>query len=492
MNETVLAQQDEERILLVDDEEHFLHSASLALRAAGYALVDTCSDSRQALQRIRDSKYDLVILDMVMPDVTGLGILESLERDGPEVSVCMMTALSDVPTVVRCMQQGALDYLVKPISKEQLVTSVRKALEHRNLKREAHTLKQSLLHGGLCHPEAFSSIITNHAGMRKVFQYAEAIAASPLPVLITGETGVGKEAMARLLHQLSGRRGPFVAVDAAGIDDHVFCDTLFGHVRGAFTGADQHRKGLLEEAADGTILLDEIGDLRPESQVKLLRLLQEGTFRAVGADRESRSKARIITATNRDLRAMMSGSSFRSDLYYRLQPHEIRIPALRERPEDLPLLARAFVEEACTNFGRPLPRLPDETASVLASYTWPGNVRELKGLIFDLVGRSTGTTLSLAPLRERLRELRGNIDATSGPRSSSMSGDKTVAFSAVLPTARELEDMLIQEALQRTGGNRSQAADLLGLTRQTVIRRTHQWRSGPAVSGTPPSKNRTP
>jgi len=462
-----------ERILIVDDEPQFLRSAQLALRMAGHAEVDTCAHGTEALEILRRGGHGIVFLDLQLPGKTGLEILEAVSQEQPEMSVCMVTAMSDIPTAVECMRRGAADYLVKPVSDEQYLGSLRRILDTRHLRREAASLKRGLLSESTDLPEAFGQILTASARMLKVFRYVEAIAPSRLPVLVTGETGTGKEAMAKAIHDLSGRKGPFVVLNAAGVDDHLFSDTLFGHMRGAFTGADRERKGLVEEAFGGTLFLDEIGDLRPESQVKLLRLLQEGTFHPLGSDRAKTSDVRVVAATHRDLSQAKREGSFRADLYYRLQPHEVRLPALRERPEDLPVLVRAFVAEACEQFGKSPVQLPTELWTLLSNHGWPGNVRELKGLVFDAVGRSQGTVLSLQPIKERLAQ--GREERQDLPdRGFAVE----IAFPEILPSMKEMEDLLVAEALRRTKGNRSQAADLVGMARQTMVRKAKELETG--------------
>jgi DNA-binding NtrC family response regulator len=462
-----------DRILIVDDEAQFLRSAQLALRIAGHLEVDTCAHGSEALEILRRGGHGIAFLDLQLPGKTGLEILEAISRERPEISVCMVTAMSDVPTAVECMRRGAADYLVKPVSNEQYLGGLRRILEARLLRREAESLKRGMLSEESEFPEAFGRILTASPRMAKIFRYVEAIAPSRLPVLVSGETGTGKEAMARAVHDLSGRAGAFVVVNAAGIDDHLFSDTLFGHVRGAFTGADRERKGMVEEAAGGTLFLDEIGDLRPESQVKLLRLLQEGTYHPLGSDRQKSADVRVVAATHRDLSTSLRENVFRADLYYRLQPHEVRLPPLRERREDLPILARAFVAEACQQFGRTPIQLPAELWTLLSNHGWPGNVRELKGLLFDAVGRSHGTVLSLEPLKERMAPVRGGSQNPSN--SGSVAG---LEFPDVLPSLKEMEDLLVREALRRTKGNRSQAADLVGMARQTMVRKAKELDQG--------------
>jgi DNA-binding NtrC family response regulator len=462
-----------DRILVVDDEAQFLRSAQLALRMAGHTDVDTCGHGTEALEILRRGGHGIAFLDLQLPGKTGLEILETISQEHPEISVCMVTAMSDIPTAVECIRRGASDYLVKPVSDEQYLGSLRRILDARVLRRETDSLKRGLLSEETDLPDAFGRILTASQKMAKVFRYVEAIAPSRLPVLVTGETGTGKEAMAKAIHDLSGRDGPFVVLNAAGVDDHLFSDTLFGHARGAFTGADRERKGMVEEAAGGTLFLDEIGDLRPESQVKLLRLLQEGTFHPLGSDRAKTSDVRVVAATHRDLSEARRDGAFRADLYYRLQPHEVRLPALRERAEDLPVLARAFAAEACEQFGKPPVQLPPELWTLLSNHGWPGNVRELKGLVFDAVGQSQGPVLSLVPLKERLAQGRKESQNMSDP--GVLGG---IVFPEVLPSLKEMEDLLVAEALRRTKGNRSQAADLVGMARQTMARKAKELEIG--------------
>ncbi len=462
-------------ILLVDDEEAFLTSAEYALKREGITNVETISDSRLVMARLALGGCGVLILDITMPYVSGREILERASTDFPDVAICMITAVNDVNSAVECMKLGAKDYILKPLHQDQLIAAVRRAIESKVLRAESAALKGYILGGALKQPEAFKPIITNNPALFNLFKYVEAVAGSDLPLIITGETGTGKELLARAVHVISQRKGNLVCVNVAGIDDAVLSDTLFGHVRGAFTGADRFRKGLIEEAANGTLFLDEIGDLRPESQIKLLRLLQDGTFHPVGSDSHFFSSARFVYATNRDLKSMMNAGQFRADLYYRLQAHEVRLPPLRERLDDFKLLALAFVEEASAAFHKPVPYLNAELFTLLSTYSWPGNIRELRGLLFDVVSRSTTETLSLKYLKEKLSELRGNI---SGSETSltikSAIGDNNspkITFTSTLPTADELELLLIREALHRTNGNKSQAADLIGLNRATIINR---------------------
>jgi DNA-binding NtrC family response regulator len=305
--------------------------------------------------------------------------------------------------------------------------------------------------------------------MRSIFQYIEAVAPSPRPVLITGETGVGKELVARAVHTLSNRKGAFTPVNVAGLDDHVFADTLFGHKRGAFTGAMEGRSGLLEQAAGGTLFLDEIGDLSAVSQVKLLRLLQEGEYLPLGSDLAKRSDARIVVATNQDLEAARNSGRFRKDLYYRLCGHRLQIPPLRERPEDLPVLLDYFLEKAANCLGKKKPTPPHELFKLLAAYRFPGNVRELESMIYNAVSIHTSGKLSMDAFKSEIFKTQPGLSgAIASPADA---GEEKTVFPDPLPTLKQVEQLLVDESLRRSNGNQAIAAMMLGITRQALNKR---------------------
>lgn len=460
-------------VLLVDDEEQFLFSAEITLQAGGINAVTKCRDGRQALALLAQHRHSVIVLDLYMPHLPGRELLPQLVESHPEIPVIVLTAVNEVETAVECMKAGAFEYLVKPVDDARLITTIRHALQMQEMKNENALLKKSLLSEQLRHPEAFAEIITNHAAMRGVFKYIEAIAGTPLSVLIAGETGVGKELVAKAIHRLSGRPGEFVAVNVAGVDDTLFSDTLFGHLKGAFTGADKLRKGLIEQAAGGTLFLDEIGDLSMESQVKLLRLLQEGRYYPLGADMPKMSEARIIAATHQDLAAKQSAGAFRKDLYYRLQAHYVQIPPLRERLEDLPLLIEFYLEKAAKLLGKKKPAAPRELAALLRTYHFPGNIRELEGMIFDAVSRHTGGVLSMNSFREKISHNYGHPTGTFPQHEEER---PPVTFAEQLPTLERVEHLLIAEALRRAGGNQSIAASLLGLSRRALNNRLRRGR----------------
>jgi DNA-binding NtrC family response regulator len=461
-------------VLVVDDEEQFLLSAQLTLRSNGINHVVPCQDSREVIALLGSRDFSVVLLDMWMPNVSGRELLPAIVRDFPHVPVVIITALNDVETAVESMKEGAFDYLVKPVEDTRLVTCTRRALEMGEVRSENARLRRCLLSDSLEHPEAFEGIVTRAPAMRAVFQYVEAIARTSLPVLITGETGTGKELVARAVHRLSGREGAFVDLDVAGVDDGMFSDTLFGHRKGAFTGADRERKGLIERAAGGTLFLDEIGDLRPESQVKLLRLLQEGKYYPLGSDMPKLTDARVIVATHRDIRHLQESGGFRRDLFYRLQSHHVHLPPLRERRDDLPLLVDHFLGAAAESLGKRPPTPPAELPALLGAYSFPGNVRELQGMLLDAVSRHQSGVLSLESLRARIFPEGSASEPERRPQEEQGADPdpgKGIAFSETLPTLKEAEQMLIDEALRRSNGNQTIAARMLGMTRRALNNR---------------------
>ena len=459
-------------VLLVDDEEAWLHGFTLTLGSAGINHVLSCQDSREVMDLLAQTKVGVVVLDLTMPHISGQDILKSVGQEYPEISVIVISGANELETAVDCMRNGAFDYFVKTVETERLVGGVRRAIELSELREEHALLKARFLDEELEQPEIFEPILTNSNKMWGIFRYLEAIAPSNQPVLVLGETGVGKELFANAVHALGNREGPFVAVNVAGLDDHVFSDTLFGHKKGAFTGADAARPGLVERAAFGTLFLDEIGDLSMNSQVKLLRLLQEREFYPLGSDVAKKSDANIVVATNRDLKAMMESGEFRKDLYYRLGTHCLKIPPLRERKEDLALLLDSFLEEAAQSLDRKRPSVPKELIILLRTYCFPGNVRELKTMVFDAVSHHKGGILSLDVFKKHIRN--NMAQEPDMPLMQNDPGKAAVAFSETLPTLKEVSALLIGEAMKRANGNQAIAANMLGISRQALNYRLRQ------------------
>ncbi len=455
-------------VLLVDDEPQMLLSSSMILRSAGIKDVVTMEDSREVLPFLIEQGASAIVLDLSMPYVPGAELLTEINHGFPEIPVIVMTATNELGTAVACMKSGAFDYLVKPVEKDHFVSTVQKALELHTLRREISSLKEHLLTDQLEEEAAFSSIIAKSRRMRALFHYVEAVAGSQQPVLITGETGVGKELIARSVHTLSRREGKLIAVNVAGLDDTMFSDTLFGHQKGAYTGAEQGREGLIAQAAGGTLFLDEIGDLKESSQMKLLRLLQEQTYYPLGSDRPQKSDARIVVATNQDLQKLISEKKFRKDLYYRLRAHQIHIPPLRERFEDLPLLIDHFLEDTAEKLNRKKPALPPELIMLLSNYSFPGNVRELQSMVFDAMTRHKSGILSMTSFKEAIGEERSQTHGGPPPADDA---NLLNGLPGSFPTLKEAEHHLISEALKTSKGNQGIAASLLGISRQALNKR---------------------
>jgi DNA-binding NtrC family response regulator len=457
-------------VLLIDDEPAWLHGMAIALERAGINHLRQCPDSRETLPLLAREDVGLVLLDLVMPHLSGEDLLIRIVQDHPETAVIVISGLDQVDTAVRCMQAGAVDYFVKTAEEDRLVAGAQRAIRMLELMRENRRLRTGILREKLEHPETFEGIITANAAMRSIFHYVEAVAHSSQPVLISGESGTGKELVALAVHRASRPEGPWIPVNVAGLDDNVFADTLFGHVRGAFTGADQPRRGMVELAIGGTLFLDEIGDLSQASQMKLLRLLQDGEYCPLGSEKCRRSNARIVVATNQDLAAKVAAGLFRKDLYFRLKAHCLDLPPLRRRPEDIPLLLEHFLAEAASELGKEVPIPPPQLPDLLASYPFPGNVRELRSMVFDALSLHPGGRFSLEPFRRAM----GLTDV--GPEGAEKDAvakhvGPVLTYSERLPTFKEALRLLTAEAIRRSHGNRTLAARLLGISRPALSKR---------------------
>jgi DNA-binding NtrC family response regulator len=457
-------------VLIVDDEPNALRSTERILVSSGFNNILSCSDPREVAGILEKTEISIILLDLSMPHITGDDLLPEIVAARPEVPVIIVTGANEVDTAVHCMRAGAFDYMVKPVEKSRMLSGVHRAIELRELRHENEDIRDRMLSGVVRRPEAFEGIITNNEGMYALFRYCESVAGSQWPVLITGETGVGKELLALAVHRLSDRTGDFVAVNAAGLDDGVFSDTLFGHIRGAYTGADETRKGLIEQAAAGTLFLDEIGDLTSASQVKLLRVIQEHEYYPMGSDIAKRTNARIVFATNRNLNALQAEGTFRKDLYHRLKTHHVHIPPLRKRLDDLPLLVDHFLDKASTALDKKRPSHPKELYALLATYSFPGNIRELEGMVFDAVANHGSRMLSMESFAERISQSQTESENAPAPTD----GTSLYALFDRLPTLKESAAMLIEEAMRRAEGNQTLAARLLGISRTGLNKRLHQ------------------
>ena len=457
-------------ILLVDDEPEVLMLTRMTLESEGINNVLTLEDSRKLMPLLAREKVSLIVLDLMMPHHSGIDLLQELVVEYPDLPIIVMTALDEVGTAVECLKSGAFDYLLKPVEPNSLISTVGKALRINSLQNEISSLKSCLLEDHLANAETFKDIISSGKKMRAIFQYAEVIAQSRQPTLLTGETGTGKEMMATAIHKLSGVDGGFIPLNVAGLDDAIFSDTLFGHTRGAFTGADRPRDGLIAKAANGTLFLDEIGDLSQLSQIKLLRLLQENEYYQLGSDMVRTSNARIIMATNHNLEKLISEGRFRKDLYYRLCAYQIHLPPLRERLEDIPLLLHHFNREAAKSFRKPRPVPSQELIEILTSLHYPGNVREFKSMVYDAVARHQGGILSHKHFRTVLGATSSRIVIRK--EIADKESDPLSIIFGKFPTLEETENYMIDRALKLTQGRAGAAAALLGISRQCLYKKT--------------------
>jgi two-component system nitrogen regulation response regulator GlnG len=462
-------------ILVVDDDEDVLKRMDRLLRFEGFQDVLCCSDPREVAGIVEGRDISVMVLDLLMPAASGQQILQETRERHPEIPVIVATAVNDLDSAIECMRRGAFDYVPKTAEAGRLVSSIKHAISIRELQRDYSALKDTLLAARRPESLAFSKIITRNERMLSLLRYVETVAGSPKPILVAGESGTGKELVAEAVHRLSGRQGALVSLNIAGLDDTMFSDSLFGHRRGAFTGADNDRGGLIERAEGGTLFLDEIGELSPISQIKLLRLIEEKRYYPLGSDLPKASSAAIVTATNRDLRAASANGTFRLDLFYRLQTHLVELPPLRERLDDLPPLLSHFVQQAATRLGRGLPSIPDELFVLLESYGFPGNLRELESMAYDAVSRSKGSTLSMESFREKIRSRVRELK----PREAAEDGRTRFSTWDRLPSLREASEELIKDALRRAKGNQGIAADMLGLSRTALNKRLKANRAGP-------------
>jgi DNA-binding NtrC family response regulator len=462
----------EHPILVVDDERAALDGFEIALVSSGYTNIVTLDDSRKVMPFLAEHEAELILLDLIMPHVSGSELIGDIRRAYPHVPILVITAVNDIDSVVDCIRQGAQDYILKPVDKDHLRNRVRQALNVRELERENAMLRESLLEGTVQHPETFGSIVTRDQRMYAIFRYCEAVAPSSRPILITGETGTGKELIAQAVHHLSGRKGEFVAVNVAAFDDSMFADTLFGHVRGAFTGAESARQGLVERAAEGTLFLDEIGDLPMPSQIKLLRLLQEKEYFPVGSDSMKKANVRIVASTLKNLSELKRKGEFREDLYYRLITHQVHIPPLRDRAGDIPLLLDHFLDVDARELKRKRPSYHPELISLLRSYPFPGNIRELRAMVGDALMNHTTRMLSSACFRKYIAQEAGAEEAAE-PESGGTTPFDSLVFSPdsmpQLRTATErVASQLIKQAMEMSSGNQTVAAGILGISQQAL------------------------
>jgi DNA-binding NtrC family response regulator len=445
------------RILIVDDEEIVIRSC-LRILADDEFQVESVQDGREALKKIEENPYDVVILDIMMPNIDGLEVLRRVKETHPNVDVIMITGLSQVDTAVQAMKLGAFDYISKPFEPDELKLVVFRALERRRLLQENFTLRSEV-----SSKYRFENIIGLSPQMQAVYRLIAQCAPTSSTVLITGESGTGKELIARAIHYNSLRKDkPFVAVDCNALSENLLESELFGHVKGAFTSAVVNKKGMFEVAGSGTLFLDEIGNISMSIQAKLLRVLQEREFRAVGDTRTQTANFRLVTATNKDLKAMVAAGTFRDDLYYRVNIFPVHAPALRERKGDIPALAYHFLKVFGAELGKKITDISEGALSTITNYGWPGNVRELENVVYRaaiLTGDSVVRQAHLVAI----------IDASQPAADLAVprTGDelKRVKKAAREKSVEDIEKQFVLEALRRNDWNVTKSAEETGMQR---------------------------
>jgi two-component system response regulator PilR (NtrC family) len=455
------------KILVVDDETSMRNLFSIMLTKEGYD-VDAAEDGTAALSLLDKKIYDLVVTDIMMPKMKGTQLLKKVKEVHPETVVIMITAYASTESAVEAMKEGAYDYITKPFNVEEIKVIIRNALEKGRLERENTFLKRELDKG-----YGYESIIGDSSAMHKVFDMIERVSQTKTNILITGESGTGKELVARAIHNKGQRKNrPFVVINCGGIPENLLESDLFGHVKGAFTGAITHKEGLFEVADTGTIFLDEVGELTPPIQVKLLRAIQERTFKRVGGTEDISVDVRIIAATNKDLEQEVIRAKFREDLYWRLKVIELKLPPLRERKEDIPLLAEHFLKKFSAEQGKEIKKISAYALEVLKEYSFPGNVRELENIIERSVALEHSNIVLPESLALSVYKWNGDRDQTKE------GGDILTPGFSMERYIEGLEKELITEALMRSGGRKKEAAGVLGISYWVLLRKIEKYGLG--------------
>jgi len=448
-------------ILIVEDEPKMQRLLELNLADAGYT-TRAASSAENGLKVLASDRIDLVLSDVKLPGMNGLEFLQAVKRANAAVPVVMMTAYGTIESAVEAMKDGASDYVLKPFSIEEIKLIIRKELEVKRLHEENRQLREAL-----GQRYQFENIVANSPGMQEVLATVEQVAPTNSTVLLGGESGVGKDMIARAIHQHSRRvSGPFIKINCTAIPENLLESELFGYEKGAFTGAGAAKPGKFELADNGTIFLDEIGDMPGSLQAKLLRVLQEREFERLGGTRTIKVDVRVVAATNQDLRAALEQGTFREDLYYRLNVVPISIPPLREHKEDIPYLVDHFIRRFAQSSGKTIEGVTPEAMKLLVDFHWPGNIRELENILERAVVMAAGPKIDVG-------DIHLDIDAPAGSQAGAAPSAATATGSAILflpegMTLEQFEDKLIREALQRAGGNKSQAARMLGLSRNAL------------------------
>ena len=449
--------------MIVDDEPEFVSSLEMSLSSLNFIDILSLVNPLEVIPLFKKQHIDIVLLDLKMPKLSGEDLLKIITKEYPGVLVIIITASNDLDTAIHCIKDGAYDFISKPVEKNRLITTIKKAIDYSLLRKEMNSLKKAYFSKQLSHPEIFHKIITQSAKMMDIFQYIEAISKLTQPILVSGETGVGKELICETIQKLSLFNTKYTVVNVAGIDDAIFSDMLFGHEKGAFTGAYADKDGLLKTGDKGVILLDEIGDLSENSQIKLLRLIENGTYYPVGSNSLKKANVKFIFATNVDLEARMNEGKFRKDLYYRLSGHQIIVPPLRERMEDLELLAQHFIQRAKSELNIESCKISMGSIDQLKMYQFPGNIRELESIIYDCAATSDAEGISELQISTYLQGRHTSSPPTEAQPSIAKTIDK--------PTLKEHINTYVTEVLHSTLGNQRKAAKILGISPQAMSNR---------------------
>jgi DNA-binding NtrC family response regulator len=453
------------KVLVVDDEASIRSILSALLTKHGYE-VQVCPSGESCLEIYPKFTPEVVLLDLRMPGMDGLKVMEELARQfNADCKTIIMTAHGEVRSAVEAMKRGAFDYLQKPFDNDELVALIARAVEMVTLSRRVQQLENQLEQA-----YGFDNIIGTSDRMKSTFALMRRFAATDGTVLICGESGTGKELIVRAIHQASRRKsGPFIIVNCGAIPSSLIESEFFGHEAGSFTGATKLRRGKFEEADGGTLFLDEVGELTPEAQVKLLRVIEEGTFCRIGGNDPIQVDVRVMAATNRDLAAAVKEGRFREDLFWRLQVLSLTVCPLRERREDIPLLVDHFVDKYAVSLAVQPPQVPAQTLTLLTRYEWPGNIRELQNCIYSAMTVCEGSSIEPDALPERIRK------GVAGAAHDATTAGRSPLSQVVTLATEQAEKDAIQEAIAKTGGNREKAAELLGIGRTTLYRKLMQY-----------------
>lgn len=451
----------------MDDEPAWVRSMELLL-GRQWENVDilSCSDSRNLQAVMEKEEIDLVLLDLTMPYISGENLLLMLKKYYPAALVIIVTGMDTADKAVECLNNGAFDYFVKTWGEKRLVAAVRRAMRVVWLEKTTRLAGRNILNQRVAKPEVFADIITASSEMLAIFSYMETVLPSGYPFLITGESGTGKELLARAAAKLVADNGPFIWVNMASLEGDILEDTLFGHVRGAYTNAATARSGLVEKASGGVLFLDEIGDMPAQAQGHLLRFLQDGEYYPIGGDKPRKLKAQLVVATNRDIANAQSEPGFRRDLYFRLCAHQVEVPPLRRRKEDIPLLCSAFLQEICGEYGCKPPELSNDALLRFLQYSWPGNIRELKATLIHAasLGKSRLEAADFSRIPADAQNSLNDFAQESQLLQFFLDMETLPSFSAV-------KKIMTTAAMFKSGGNQTSAARMLGISQPAVSKR---------------------